>query len=76
MHNPQSADALESAIAGAAAGVLRRRATALRREAELGTSSAGEKYPRVTLKSPEAASALDLANDFDSIAALLEAGMP
>jgi hypothetical protein len=75
MHNPHVADELETAIAGAAAAALRKRAAALRRESELGTSSAGEKYPSVIVKSPEAARALDLAGDFDSIADLLEAGL-
>jgi hypothetical protein len=69
-------DPLEIAIAGAAAAALRKRADALRREAELGMSSAGAKHPSVIFKTPEAARALDLANDFDDIAHLLEAGLP
>jgi Tfp pilus assembly protein PilX len=69
-----SPNELEAAIARGAAAALRKRADALRREAELGTSSAGGKHPDVILKTPEAARALDLAGDFDSIADLLEAG--
>jgi hypothetical protein len=75
MHDRREPDELADAIVGAAASALRKRAAALRRESELGTSSAGEKYPSVIVKSPEAARALDLAGDFDSIANLLELGL-
>jgi hypothetical protein len=67
-----SVDPIELAIRNVAVQAIRRRANALRQKAEDGTSAAGEHFPGVLLRSPEAACALNLAADFDAIAAELE----
>ncbi|HEY4927089.1 MAG TPA: hypothetical protein VII20_21990 [Roseiarcus sp.] len=63
---------LQSAMRNGAATAMRKRAVALRQEAAQTTTSAGEKFPTVMLKSPEAAHALRLAADWDEIAAAFE----
>jgi len=65
-------DALEQAIIARAVGALRNAAAKQRGIADSGTSSAGDKYPNVTIRSPEAACAVNLAYDWTEIADALE----
>jgi hypothetical protein len=66
------ADDLEQAIVAGAMIALRNRALFQRKLAAEGTSSAGEKYPNVTIRSPEAVCAVNLAEDWSAIADALE----
>jgi hypothetical protein len=65
-------DALEQAILARVVCALRNAAIRQRGVAGSGTSSAGEKYPGVVIRSPEAACALNLADDWTVIADALE----
>jgi hypothetical protein len=68
-------DPLVDAWEAIAAGVvmaLRKRAVLQRQRAAEGTSTAGEKFPSVLLRTPEAACASMLAADWDAIADELE----
>jgi hypothetical protein len=65
-------DALEQAIRDRAVRTLRNAAARRREMAFSGTSSAGEKHPSVVIRSPEAACAVNLADDWTEIADLLE----
>ena len=57
---------------GGAITTLRRRANAQRKIAADGTVAAGDKYPGVSIKSPEAACSAILAADWDEVADDLE----
>jgi len=72
---PAPADALEDAITARVAAALRRRGAVQRQRAADGTSSPGESFPHIEIRSPEAALALKLAADFDAIAVEIEAGL-
>ena len=67
---------IELAIRAGAARALRARAAVQRRKAADGTSTAGEKYPDVIIRTGEAAVAEKLAATFERIAAEIEAGAP
>jgi hypothetical protein len=65
-------DPLESAIYVGAIAALRKAAVRQRGAASSGTSSAGDKYPGVEIRSPEAACAVNLAEDWSDAANALE----
>jgi hypothetical protein len=65
-------DALEQAICARVVCALRNAAIRQRGVADSRTSSAGEKYPGVVIRSPEAACADNLAADWAEIADALE----
>jgi hypothetical protein len=65
-------DALEQAILARVVCALRNAAAKQRGIAANGTSSAGEKYPGVVIRSPEAACAVNLADDWTAIADSLD----
>jgi hypothetical protein len=65
-------DPLESAVYAGALVALRNAAIRQRGVADSGTSSAGEKYPGVVIRSPEGACAVNLADDWAAIADALE----
>ena len=65
-------DEIELAIRDGAARPLRTRANEQRRKAADGTSSAGEKYPYVTIQTGEAAVAARLAATFERVAYEIE----
>ena len=67
-------DEIELAIRDGAARPLRTRANEQRRKAADGTSSAGEKYPYVTIQTGEAVVAARLADEFGRIADEIEEG--
>jgi hypothetical protein len=67
-------DPLERAVTVGAIAALRKRAEAQRQKAAEGSAPAGEKFPGVIIQSPEAATAMKIAADFDGIADELEAG--
>jgi hypothetical protein len=61
-------DPIESAIYAGAIVALRKAAAKQSGVASSGTSFAGEKYPGVVIRSPEAACAVNLAEDWTAIA--------
>jgi hypothetical protein len=65
-------DALEQAICARVVGTLRKAAARQRDTASIGTSSVGDKRTNATIRSPEAACAVNLAADWDAIADLLQ----
>jgi hypothetical protein len=65
-------DQLECAIVGGAIAMLRKHANVQRQIAHDGTVAAGDKYPGVLIRSPEAACAATLAADWDEVADLLD----
>jgi hypothetical protein len=65
-------DSVESAVVHGAITALRKRANAQRQIANEGTVAAGDKYPGVLIRSPEAACAASLAGDWDEVADDLE----
>jgi hypothetical protein len=65
-------DAQEQAILARVVCALRNAAAKQHGIAASGTSSAGEKYPGVVIRSPEAACAVNLADDWTFIADALE----
>lgn len=67
---------IELAIRAGAARALRARAAVQLRKAADGTSTAGEKYPDVVIRTGEAAVAEKLAATFERIVAEIEAGAP
>jgi hypothetical protein len=67
---------IDRAVRAGAARALRTRADLQRLRAAEGSSSAGEKYPDVVVRSPEAAMAANLADAFERIAIEIEAGAP
>jgi len=67
---------IEFAVCAGAVRALRARAAVQRRKAADGTSTAGEKYPDVIIRTGEAAVAEKLAATFERIAAEIEAGAP
>jgi hypothetical protein len=68
-------DPLEAAVYAGAIAALRKAGAKQRGIASSGTSSAGDRFPNVTIRSPEAACAVNLAEDWNSIADLLESGV-
>jgi hypothetical protein len=66
-------DALDQAVIVGAVAALRKRARLQRDFAANGTAKAGDKFPGVTIRSPEASSAINLASSFDEIADVLAA---
>ena len=74
MPNPEKLDDINSAIVARVVGALRKAGEAQRQIGANGTAAAGEKYPGVTIRSPEAACAAKRAADWDAIALELEAG--
>jgi len=65
-------DLLERAISAGTISALRKAAARQRALATSRTSSAGENYPGVVIRSPEAACAINLAGDWTVIADALE----
>ena len=65
-------DPIEAAIVGRVIAVLRNQANAQRQIANEGMVAAGDQYPGVLIRSPEAACAAALASDWDEIADDLE----
>ena len=65
---------IELAVRAGAAKALKARAAVQRLRAADGTSSAGDHFPGVLVRSPEAAMAANLAAAFERIAAEIEAG--
>jgi hypothetical protein len=72
MPNPEKIEEIEAAIVGRAIAMLRKQANVQRQIANEGTVAAGDKYPDVSIRSPEAACAAALASDWGEIADLLE----
>ncbi len=65
-------DAIETAIRAGAARALRKRAAVQRGKAAAGIIPAGEHFPNIVIRSPEAALANDLADGLERIASDLE----
>jgi hypothetical protein len=65
-------DVLEQAIRDRSVVAFRNAAARQLDIAATGTSSAGEKYPGVVIRSPEAACAVNLADDWAEIADILQ----
>jgi len=72
----QPFDPLEMAIVAAAARALRRRAEAIRKRAAPGVTALDGYQPLVFVVTSEAAHALRIARDWDSMAAELEREAP
>jgi hypothetical protein len=68
-------DELTSAIVGAAISALDKRAAALRKQAALGVTIFDNEHGPATIVSSESRASLTLAEDFESIARELEAGV-
>jgi hypothetical protein len=71
---PSIGDPIEAALLGAVVRKLRAAAGNQRKRAAEGTGNGGEKFPNVTIRSPEAALSVQLALDWDEIADILQAG--
>jgi hypothetical protein len=71
--NAAAPDPIETAMRAGAVHALRKRAAAQRQRAADGSFPAGEHFPGVAIRSPEAALALRLAAGLESIAAAIEA---
>lgn len=67
---------IERAIVAGAAKALKARAAVQRLRAADGTSTGGERYPSITIRTGEAAVASRLAATFEVIAGEIEAGAP
>jgi hypothetical protein len=74
--NASLPDQIELAICAGAARALRTRAAVQRQMAADGTSSAGDRFPTIVVRSPEAAMAANLADAFLRIADGIEAEAP
>jgi hypothetical protein len=61
-------DELDAAVARGALVALRKRAAAQRAKATEGTIAAGDHSPNVAIRSPEAATALAIADSLDAVA--------
>ena len=68
MHKRPVPDELSTSFLNGAIAALRKGAEAQRKIAIAGTSLAGEKFPGVVIRSPEAACATKLAANWDAIA--------
>jgi hypothetical protein len=73
MRNPEILDEINSIIVAHVVAALRRAGDAQRKIAADGTAGAGEKFPGVTIKSPEAACASKMAAMWDGLASEFEA---
>jgi len=74
MGERSSLDDMESGFRAGALAALRKAAVAQRKIAADGTACAGEKFPGVVIRSPEAACAAHLAADWNEIADELDGG--
>jgi len=74
MANPENLDGINSVIVAHEVAALRKARDAQRKIAADGTAAAGEKYPGVVIKSPEAACAAKMAELWDGLSAELEGG--
>jgi hypothetical protein len=74
--DPGALDSIELGILAGAVRALRTRADRQREKAAGGIAAAGDQFPGVTVRSPEAAMAANLADAFERIAAELEAKAP
>jgi hypothetical protein len=73
MAAPEILDEFNSAIVARVVAALRKAGDAQRKIAADGTAAAGEKFPGVTIRSPEAACAASMAALWDGIASEFEA---
>ena len=74
--NPGALDNIELAILAGAVRALRTRADKQRQKAAGGIAAAGDHFPGVMVRSPEAAMAANLADAFERIADEIETGAP
>jgi hypothetical protein len=76
MNGVGALDSIELAIRAGEGRGLRRRADKQRQKAADGISPAGDHFPGLAIRAPEAAMAANLAAAFERIAAEIEAGAP
>ena len=74
--NSGALDSIELAILAGAVRALRTRAGRQREKAAGGIAAAGDHFPGVMVRSPEAAMAANLAHAFERIAEEIETGAP
>ena len=74
--DPGALDSIELAILAGAVRALRTRADNQREKAAGGIAAAGDHFPGMLVRSPEAAMAANLATEFERLADELEAEAP